>query len=88
MKSNKNDLLKLVYTMFYDKSSYFSNFFWEKIISKELNLSHAEFYEKIVVFDNKYKKNKEIFLKNRLNNILFSKIVKKLSNNISDESIN
>ena len=86
--ANKNDLLKLVYTMFYDKSSYFSNFFWEKIISKELNLSHAEFYEKIVVFDNKYKKNKEIFLKNRLNNILFSKIVKKLSNNISDESIN
>jgi hypothetical protein len=85
--ANNEDLLKLVYTMFYDKGSYFSNFFWEKLISKELNLSHAEFYKKIVIFDNKYKKNKEIFLENRLNNILFLKIIKKLSKNISEEAI-
>jgi hypothetical protein len=84
--ANNNDLLKLVYCLFYDNSGHFSNVFWEKIVCKELNITFEEFYKKIVFLGNKEQTNKN-FLENRLTSILFSKIIKKLSKNISDETV-
>jgi hypothetical protein len=83
--ANNNDLLKLVYSLFYDKSGYFSNFFWERIVCKELNITFEEFYKKVVFLSNKHQKNKN-FLDNKLTSVLFLKIIKKLSKKISDET--
>ena len=45
------DLYCLIKNLYFDKYSYYSNNFWEKIISKRINISPEKFTSSITIFN-------------------------------------
>ena len=50
-KTNIRDLYCLIKNLYFDKYSYYSNNFWEKIISKRINISPEKFTSSITIFN-------------------------------------